>query len=125
MVDWPHDVPKSVRCCEKPTNAVFGDARSVRAPKRVVLEKEREAGENEEKGRSGEAYRRLPCGMALRIEETVNADGDVVVLNVCCRRDAIVTWLMNSGIAGLTGCAGLASSCTALLAATGLGCVVP
>ena len=50
----------------------FAGARRVNGPSRVAVEKDREVGEREEKGRvSGEAYRRRPLGMADSIDEVL------------------------------------------------------
>ena len=43
----PHEDPKSVRCCVNPTRPVLGGARKGKGPRRVLVEKEREAGERE------------------------------------------------------------------------------
>ena len=63
----PHELPKSVRCCVRPTRLVLdlGGARSVKGPMRVDIEKALEVGESEENVRvSGEAFRRVPFGIA-------------------------------------------------------------
>ncbi len=63
----PHELSKSVRCCVRPTRLVvdLGGARRVKGPKRVDVENDLEAGEREVNVRvSGEAYRRVPFGMA-------------------------------------------------------------
>ena len=64
-----------VRCCIRPTELVRGGARSVKGPKRVVVEKLRAAGEKDEKVRvSGEAYLNVPLGIVDSIDAVVGAD---------------------------------------------------
>jgi len=85
------------------------------------VEKEREASEieSEEKDRSGEAYLRLPFGIALSIDEAVSGDCIAPDRSICFRRAAVGTEAINSGMTGLSGCVCMtaSSSCTRLVAA--------
>ena len=99
-------------------------------PSRVDVEKDREAGDREEKVRvTGEAYRKVPFGIDDRISLVVVAVCNPELILVCdCPRSADVgTEAMNSGISsrslscGITSCLSLRFSLTTsfLGAATG------
>lgn len=111
----PHDAPKRVRDCVRPTELVLDGALRVKGPKWVVVEKDRAAGEKEENVRvSGEAYRNDPRGIAASIVDVV---GGACRLEECAylgRKDDIGTVAMYSGMLGFSACSTITSSSLSL-----------
>lgn len=101
LFEEPHEEPKSVRCWLKPTKLVLRGARRVRGPSLVVVEKDRAAGENEEKVLvSGDAYGRGPRGTAERSDDVEKLPWMTDAEGMMGRSAEAGTEAMNSGLSG-------------------------
>ena len=133
----PHEEPKRVRCCVKPTRLVLdlvSGAWRAKGPRRVVVEKDLDAGDKEVKVRvSGEAYRSVPLGMAdimSLVPVPLDCRPELVLAGIRARSDETGTLAIKSGISTRLLSCGIGSrrsrSCTLLasvfcLCATGAG----
>lgn len=86
----------------RPTELVLDGALRVNGPNRAAVEKDRAAGESDEKVRvSGEAYRNVPLGIAASIDDVVGGECILEAVGYLGRRVDNGTAAIYSGISAL------------------------